>query len=146
MWQVCGKRQPYCKPIPLYAMKLSGFLCLSFLCFGASGLLGFAQAPTILTYAGSALPANGSQALTQAIGIPLAVSADGAGGFYVASNQSRGYHVTPDGVLTVTAGRGFIGFSGDRGPAAAARLDYPQGGTVDSSGKMFISDSRNKPN
>src|SRR5438477_10779995 len=91
-----------------YAMKLSVFLCLSFLFFGASGLVGLAQSPMILTYAGSVLPANGSQALTQAIGIPLAVSADGTGGVYVASNQSRIYRVTRDGVLTVTAGTGFI--------------------------------------
>src|SRR5438132_4049781 len=107
-------------------MKLSDFLCLSFLFFGASGLVGLAQSPTILTYAGSALPANGSQALTQAIGIPLAVSADGAGGVYVASNQSRIYHVTRDGVLTVTAGTGYIGASGDNGPASAAKVTYPR--------------------
>ena len=124
-------------------MKLSDFLCLSFLFFGASGLVGLAQSPTILTYAGSALPANGSQALTQAIGIPLAVRADGAGGVYVASNQSRIYHVTRDGVLTVTAGTGFIGFSGDNGAAPAAQLNYVQGVAVDSSGNVFIADSKN---
>jgi sugar lactone lactonase YvrE len=89
------------------------------------------------------LPANGSQALTQAIGIPLAVSADGAGGFYVASNQSEIYHVTADGVLTVIAGTGFIGFSGDDGPASAAHVNYVQGVVVDGTGNVFIADSKN---
>src|SRR5947209_7976850 len=125
-----------------YSMKLSAFLCLSFLFFGSSGLVGLAQSPMILTYAGSALPANGSQALTQAIGIPLAVSADGAGGFYVASNQSRIYHVTPDGVLTVTAGTGSVGFTGDNGPAPAAQLNYVQGVALDSGGNVVIADSK----
>src|SRR5262249_24009096 len=93
-----------------------------------------AQSARISTYAGSALPANGSQALTQAIGVPQAVSADGSGGFYVSSNQNRIYHVAADGTLTVVAGSASAGFGGDKGPASAAQFNYLQGIVADSAG------------
>src|SRR5579862_7081351 len=123
-------------------MKLLGFLTLSFFFFLLT-LSGFAQSPMITTYAGSSLPVNGSQALTQAIGIPLALSADGAGGFYIGSNQNRVYHVAADGTLTITAGTGTIGSGGDNGPASSAQFNYIQGVAVDSAGNVYISDYKN---
>src|ERR1700752_4742392 len=89
---------------------------------------GLAQSSTITTYVGPSLPASGSQAISQTIGIPDGVSADGAGGFYVASSsQNRVYRVTSDGTLTVIAGTGHRGDRGDDGPASAAFLKYPHG-------------------
>src|SRR5437899_11108342 len=45
------------------------------------------------------------QAITQTIGVPQGVSADGAGGFYVSSSQNRVYHVGSEGVQPPQAGR-----------------------------------------
>jgi sugar lactone lactonase YvrE len=123
-------------------MKLSGSLYLSFWFFGLASLTGLAQSSIIRTYAGPSLPVNGSQALTQTIGVPQAVSADGAGGFYISSNQNRIYHVTSDGTLTIVAGTGIVGYSGDNGPASSAQFNYVQGVTVDGAGNVFIADSK----
>jgi sugar lactone lactonase YvrE len=124
-------------------MKVFGFLTLSFVYLSVASLNGLAQSSMITTYAGSSLPVNGSQALTQVIGVPQAVSADGANGFYIASNQNRIYHVTSDGILTVIAGKGSVGSSGDNGPAVSAQVNYVQGIAADSAGNVFISDSKN---
>ena len=123
-------------------MKLLGCLVLALFFFVLSSLTGLAQSSMIRTYAGSSLPVNGSPAPTQTIGVPQAVSADGAGGFYLASNQNRIYHVTSDGTLTVIAGKGSVGFSGDNGPALSAQFNYLQGIAVDSGGNVFVADSK----
>lgn len=124
-------------------MKLTRFASLSAAFLTVSVSASLAQSAKITTYAGPSLPVNGSPALTQTIGVPQAVSADGAGGFYIASNQNRVYHVTADGTLTTVAGTGIIGFSGDNGPASSAQFNYIQGVAVDSAGNVFISDSKN---
>ena len=51
--------------------------------------------------------------------------------------------VTPDGSATTIAGTGTAGFSGDGGPANAARLNGPSGVTVDGSGNIYVSDTLN---
>jgi trimeric autotransporter adhesin len=124
-------------------MKLSGFLALCLCVFSAVTLTGLAQSPMITTYAGPSFPVNGSQAVTQTIGVPQAVSADGAGGFYIGSNQNRIYHVASDGTLTIVAGNGTLGFSGDNGPALSAQFNYIQGVAADSAGNVFVTDSKN---
>jgi hypothetical protein len=42
------------------------------------------------------------------------------------------------GVLTVVAGNGTAGFSGDNGPATSAQLYSPQSVAVDSAGNLHI--------
>ena len=46
-------------------------------------------------------------------------------------------------LLTVFAGTGAPGYSGDGGPASSARLNFPQGVAVDSAGNIFIADTGN---
>jgi len=124
-------------------MKLSGSVSLSVVFFALTVSTALAQSSIITTYSGPALPVNGSSALTQTIGVPQAVTADGSGGFYIASNQNRVYHVTAEGTLTAVAGTGIIGSSGDNGPASSAQFNYLQGIVADSAGNVFISDSKN---
>ena len=82
-----------------------------------------AQSYTISTYAGASLPASGTPAIAQTIGVPNSVVPDGVGGFYFLSvTHSRVYGVTADGTLIVLAGNGTFGFSGDGGAATAAKL------------------------
>lgn len=52
--------------------------------------------------------------------------------------------VSPAGVMTVVAGTGTCGFSGDGGPAAAAQLDNPRGLAFDSAGNLYLADSNNQ--
>jgi sugar lactone lactonase YvrE len=106
--------------------------------------MGLAQSGIITTYAGPALPVNGSTAASQAIDAPMSVAPDGAGGFYVASYyQNRVYRVTADGRLSLIAGSSSQGYSGDGGPATSAQLDGPQGVAVDAAGNLFIADTDN---
>lgn len=46
-------------------------------------------------------------------------------------------------VITSIAGNGEEGFTGDGGPAAQARLHFPEGIVLDRAGNLFISDSYN---
>jgi hypothetical protein len=47
------------------------------------------------------------------------------------------------GILSVVAGTGVAGYSGDGGPATAAQLNFPEGVAVDSANNIYISDGQN---
>jgi len=47
------------------------------------------------------------------------------------------------GILTLIAGNGTAGFSGDNGPATSAQLNGPTSVAVDSAGNVYVSDSGN---
>src|SRR5690242_16691724 len=53
------------------------------------------------------------------------------------------YRVNPDGKLSIVAGNGVVGYSGDGGPAVNASLRYPAGLALDQDGNLFISDTTN---
>ena len=72
------------------------------------------------------------------------VAVDGAGNIYISeptTNQIR--KITPDGVIHAWAGTGTSGFTGDSGPATAARLNNPQCVTFDDAGDAYIADTGN---
>ena len=50
---------------------------------------------------------------------------------------------SPEGDVTVVAGIGVFGFSGDGGPAVKAQLNLPSGVAVDASGTLYIADTGN---
>ena len=56
---------------------------------------------------------------------------------------NRVLHIIRDNVVRTFAGTGAPGFSGDGGPAAAARLYDPRAVTVDSRGNAYIADYGN---
>ncbi|UHQ18763.1 FG-GAP-like repeat-containing protein [Lysobacter sp. KIS68-7] len=69
---------------------------------------------------------------------------DPAGNLYVsefAGNRIR--KIAPDGTITTIVGGAGVGFSGDGGPASAARISGPMGLVRDASGNLYFSDSRN---
>ena len=47
------------------------------------------------------------------------------------------------GIITTVAGNGFVGYSGDGGPATGAEIFYPRDVAVDGIGNIFIVDSGN---
>ncbi|MGP0031577.1 MAG: hypothetical protein ACLPVF_13855 [Acidimicrobiales bacterium] len=98
---------------------------------------------------------GGSCRAVQANPAPSAVAVDAAGDVFIAyataarveelparSTTSFGRRVTA-GRLTVVAGTGVPGFSGDGGPAGRAALDEPSGLAVDATGDLLISDTAN---
>jgi sugar lactone lactonase YvrE len=128
-------------------MKILQRVLLSTFPLVAFAWSGFGQSSTITgtitTYAGSVLPVPGSQATAQGIGFPESVVPDGAGGFYFSSFSHRVYRVGPDGTLTVSAGTGMPGFSGDGGAATSGQLNYPKTLAIDGAGNLFIADRNN---
>jgi sugar lactone lactonase YvrE len=98
---------------------------------------------TIQTFAGGGVPWNvpGTSASLQS---PSSIAVDGAGNLFFAELD----HVVlrldaATGALTLVAGNGTAGFSGDNGPAVGAQLAYPQGVAVDAAGNVYIADSGN---
>src|SRR5262245_24696358 len=118
-----------------------------FLTFGFAVLLhlnAFGQSETVTTYVGPVLPVSGFPAITQTVGVPQGVTPDGIGGFYLSSStHNQVYRVSPEGILTVVAGNGTPGYSGDGGPAIAAQFHYIHALAVDASGNIFIADTNN---
>jgi hypothetical protein len=83
-------------------------------------------------------------ALQSSIGYAESIVLDGAGNLYISdSYSSQVLEVSAAGILTVVAGNGTFGYSGDGGPATSAQLSGPQGLSVDSSGNLFIADTGN---
>ncbi len=76
----------------------------------------------------------------------IAVGRDGS--LYISdfSNDSYGdriRRVDPAGIITTVVGNGYRGYSGDNGPATAARLNHPYGVAVAPDGSLYIADSWN---
>jgi sugar lactone lactonase YvrE len=103
---------------------------------------------TITTIAG-----NGTNGFTQAGGPAASVefsdteglARDSAGNIYFADSGNNVVWMlsAQTGDLSVAAGNGKYGYSGDAGPATSAELAYPQGVAVDGAGNLFIVDSGN---
>jgi len=94
---------------------------------------------TIQTVAGGAVVSG--PATANDIPGPSAVVEDASGNFYIASAYSYNvFKVTPAGTISVFAGTGIQGFSGDNGPANAATLSAPDGLAIDSAGNIYIAD------
>jgi hypothetical protein len=73
----------------------------------------------------------------------VAVARDGR--IFIADTDNSCVRViAPDGIITTFAGQcGARGFSGDGGPAAAAKLDRPSGVEIGPRGDVFIADTHN---
>jgi uncharacterized protein (TIGR03437 family) len=79
----------------------------------------------------------------QLLNDPETVLVDKFGNLYI--SDQRGYRVLKysNGNLTVLAGNGYIGSSGDNGPGPDAALDEPSGIALDASGYLYICDTDN---
>ena len=89
---------------------------------------------------------NNLPALQSSIGFAGSVVLDGTGvaNTYISdSYSSQIFKVSTSGTLTVVAGNGTMGYSGDGGLATSAQLMQPEGIFVDASGNIFIADTGN---
>lgn len=91
----------------------------------------------------SSLAGNGTQGYVDGPGdsaefnSPDGVAVDAAGNVYVADTyNNRVRKITPAGVVSTLAGSGVTGYAD--GAGAAAKLSYPQGIAVDSSGNIYV--------
>jgi DNA-binding beta-propeller fold protein YncE len=75
---------------------------------------------------------------------PTGLAVDGEGSLYIGdTGRHRVLKLGPEGRLLTVAGTGTAGFSGDGGPASAARLNGPWGLAVDLHGNLSIADAAN---
>jgi sugar lactone lactonase YvrE len=90
---------------------------------------------------------SGGVITTTATGLQTAegIAVDGAGNVYVAdsnANQVKRISV-PSLTVTVIAGTGVAGSSGDNGPAINATLNFPAAVAVDAAGNVYVADQNN---
>ena len=72
---------------------------------------------------------------------PNGLAADASGNLYASDgNTHKLYKIDTSGTLTVFAGTGVAGFSGDGGPASSAQLNFPMQLAFNSAGDLFICD------
>jgi hypothetical protein len=99
---------------------------------------------TITTLAGglqNGFSGDGGPASAARLNTPLGVSVQPDGGVLIAdSNNHRIRRVSPAGIITTVAGSGAEGFSGDGGPATAAKLDLPIDVAATRDGGFLIDD------
>ena len=76
---------------------------------------------------------------------PTGVAYDAAGDLFIADTaRNQVFEITVGGAITVVAGTGTQGFSGDGGPAAAAELNTPMSVAVAPDGILYIADTGNQ--
>jgi sugar lactone lactonase YvrE len=108
--------------------------------------LGIALVATLLL-AGCG-SSGGISSISSTVGVlsdPRGLAVDSFRNLYIAD---AGHHEIAEvsrstGLLTVIAGTGLPGYSGDIGLATKAQLNFPQGVAVDSSGNLYIADTGN---
>jgi sugar lactone lactonase YvrE len=87
----------------------------------------------------------GGPATSAEIGYAEFVTLDGTGNLYFSDPQNEVVWMVAaqTGTISVVAGNGTYGYSGDNGPATSAQLHNPTGVAVDSAGNLYIADYYN---
>ncbi len=101
-----------------------------------------------ITTVTSLSPAGGPNVHPFGLGIfhkPYALAMASGGSLFVADSlDHRILRIDLEGDITVIAGTGEEGFSGDGGPARLAKLSSPTGVTTDAAGNLYLADRRNR--
>jgi large repetitive protein len=119
---------------------------------GRQRIISESEAKIITRIAGdgtSGLSGNGGLATFAKFANPSGIAIDPVGKVYISDAGNRVIRkIGTDGIVTTVAGTGTNGFSGDGGPATAAKLNFTgaSGSTsiaVDASGHLYIADAGN---
>lgn len=107
-----------------------------------------AQGQIIKTVAGSGTvggySGDGAAATSALLKSPAGTVLDASGNLYICEfDNSIVRKVSPTGIITTFVGNGMPGYSGDGGPASAARLKNPVGIAKDAAGNIYICDYGN---
>jgi len=90
------------------------------------------------------IPKDGEDARAQPLVDPRAIALDGKGNLYICERGGHALRVVDtSGRIRTVAGTGERGFSGDGGPALAARFDGPKHIFAEKSGDVLIADTEN---
>lgn len=105
-------------------------------------------AGAISTVAGSAsfgFAGDGGPATSARLNFPNGVAVDSVGNIIIADTNNHRVRIVDKrtGFITSVSGSAPAGFSGDGGPALAAKLDMPWSVVVNGAGKVFVSDQVN---
>ena len=89
--------------------------------------------------------ADNIAATAATLGDPEKVAVDGLGNVYISSTSYQIVRkvTVSTGMITTFAGTGDYGYNGDNIVATTAKLNAPQGITIDGSGNVYIADSSN---
>ncbi|PRX71137.1 putative repeat protein (TIGR02543 family) [Cohnella sp. SGD-V74] len=87
---------------------------------------------------------DGGPAASAQLNTPYSIDFDDSGNLYIADrNNNRVRKVDTSGNISTMAGSGVAGYSGDGGPATAARMNSPIGLTVDDDGTLYVAEHGN---
>ena len=87
---------------------------------------------------------DGGPAYAALLDSPLGLAVDGDGVLYIAdSGNGRIRAVDASGNISTIAGTGTPGFSGDGGPATAAKLSTPTDVAIGPAGTLYVADANN---
>ena len=124
----------YRNPLPVFGALLP-LLCIV-------SLAGVLAGQNINTIAGGGVA--GGPAKSVFIAYPGEVVRDTQGNTYISSNGDHYiYKLDTTGNVSVFAGVGYAGFSGDGGPATQATLYIPGGMAFDKAGNLYVGDAGN---
>ncbi len=85
---------------------------------------------------------DGGPATKAELNLPLAVAVDREGNLYTSDTDNhRIRKVDKDDIITTFAGTGEEGYSGDGGPATAAKLTGPHGLVFDAKGNLYLAEA-----
>jgi sugar lactone lactonase YvrE len=102
---------------------------------------------TIYTVAGTGVPGNsgnGGVATVATLHYPTSVAVDVIGNIYIADFYNNVVKkVNTDGIISVVAGSGAVGISGDGGAATMASMYYPSAISIDGARSIYIADQGN---
>ena len=87
---------------------------------------------------------DGGQATAAGLGGPDAIAIDSHGNIYITDNALCIRKINTSGIITTVAGLPFTpGYSGDGGPATAAKFNFITGIAIDNSDNIYIADYYN---
>jgi hypothetical protein len=88
---------------------------------------------------------DGGPALSATLRYPMGVAVDGVGNVYFSDSYNYCIRkVNTSGIISLVAGiPGSAGYSGDGGPATAARIDFVWGLATDAAGNLYLCDGNN---
>jgi sugar lactone lactonase YvrE len=102
------------------------------------------NAHIVSTFAGVGTPGfsgDGGPAMAAQIDSPVFLARDGFGNLYISDPfHLRIRKIAPTGIITTVAGTGVVGYTGDGGPATAARINGLYRMAADAAGNLYFTD------
>lgn len=103
----------------------------------------FYNISTVAGMGRATFPSSGQPATNVRLYSPFGVAVDRNGNTYVSDDYYHQVFRISSGTITIYAGNGQPGFSGDGGPATSAQLFTPLSLATDTAGNLYIADSGN---